>query len=43
VVFDECHIFSDDDINFRPAIEELVTLFQFGVRLVFLTATLPVG
>ena len=43
VVFDECHIFSDDDINFRPAIKELVTLFQFGVRLVFLTATLPVG
>ncbi|KAI5234953.1 hypothetical protein E4T42_09782, partial [Aureobasidium subglaciale] len=43
VVFDECHIFSDDDINFRPAIKELVTLFQFGVRLVFLTATLPVS
>ncbi|THW91892.1 hypothetical protein D6D18_06444 [Aureobasidium pullulans] len=43
VVFDECHIFSDDDINFRPAIKELVALFQFGVRLVFLTATLPVS
>ena len=43
VVFDECHIFSDDDISFRPAIKELVSLFQFGVRLVFLTATLPVS
>jgi superfamily II DNA helicase RecQ len=42
-VFDECHIFSDDDITFRPAIKELVSLFQFNVRLVFLTATLPVS
>lgn len=43
VVFDECHIFSDDDVTFRPAIKELVNLFQFNVRLVFLTATLPVS
>jgi superfamily II DNA helicase RecQ len=43
IVFDECHIFSDDDITFRPAIKELVSLFQFNVRLVFLTATLPVS
>lgn len=43
IVFDECHVFSDDDVTFRPAIKELVGLFQFGVRLVFLTATLPVS
>jgi superfamily II DNA helicase RecQ len=42
-VFDECHIFSGDDITFRLAIKELVSLFQFNVRLVFLTATLPVS
>jgi len=43
VVFDECHVFSESDITFRPAIKELVSLFQFNVRLVFLTATLPVS
>ncbi|KAH0265929.1 hypothetical protein KCU91_g11112, partial [Aureobasidium melanogenum] len=43
IVFDECHVFSDDDVTFRPAIKELVGLFQFGIRLVFLTATLPVS
>ncbi|THW31342.1 hypothetical protein D6C81_07246 [Aureobasidium pullulans] len=30
IVFNECHIFSDDDITFRPAIKELVSLFQFN-------------
>ena len=43
IVFDECHIFSESEITFRPAIKELVLLFQFNVRLVFLTATLPVS
>ncbi|CAC9888840.1 unnamed protein product, partial [Aureobasidium pullulans] len=32
IVFNECHIFSDDDITFRPAIKELVSLFQFNQR-----------
>lgn len=36
-------MFSDGEITFRSAIQELVSLFQFGVRLVFLTATLPVS
>ncbi|MGI4794563.1 MAG: helicase-related protein [Janthinobacterium lividum] len=42
IVFDECHMFTEGEITFRPAIRDLINLFQFHIRLVFLTATLAV-
>ena len=41
IVVDECHLSIQNTISYRPIIGEIGRLTQLGVRLLFLTATMP--
>ena len=41
IVIDECHVMLNTSDKFRPRLQQLGQMHQFGAQMVFLTATLP--
>ncbi|KAJ5571339.1 hypothetical protein N7535_004999 [Penicillium sp. DV-2018c] len=41
IVIDECHLMLNTSATFRPVLQQLERMHQFGAQMVLLTATLP--